>query len=98
MDLEFNVYGREKNLKVKYIFLGILGAFMLTYIISYMYNRTASGQITVAGEKEKSVCIYQDGAYEIVDVEEYVQQVLTGMADDNWNMEMLRIQHRPIIW
>ena len=32
-----------------------------------MYNRTASGQITVAGEKEKSVCIYQDGAYEIVD-------------------------------
>lgn len=90
MDLEFNVYGREKNLKVKYIFLGIFGAFMLTYIISYMYNRTASGQITVAGEKEKSVCIYQDGAYEIVDVEEYVQQVLTGMADDNWNMEMLR--------
>lgn len=79
-----------KNLKVKCILLGILGAFVLTYVISYMYNRTASGQAAVDDEKNRSVCIYQDGAYELVDVEEYVQQVLAGMADGGWNMEMLR--------
>lgn len=79
-----------KNLKVKYILLGILGAFVLTYVISYMYNRTASGQAAVDDEKNRSICIYQDGAYELVDVEEYVQQVLAGMADGGWNMEMLR--------
>lgn len=70
--------------------LGILGAFVLTYVISYMYNRTASGQAAVGDEKNRSVCIYQDGAYELVDVEEYIQQVLAGMADSGWNMEMLR--------
>lgn len=77
--------------RIKYILLGIVCALLLSYIVSYIYNKnygTASrGDIAKSG---KSVCIYEDGEYALIDVEEYVVSVLAGMMDDNWNSEMLK--------
>lgn len=77
--------------RIKYILLGIVCALLLSYIVSYIYNKsygTASrGDIAKSG---KSVCIYEGGEYALIDVEEYVVSVLAGMMDENWNSEMLK--------
>ena len=38
----------------------------------------------------KSVCVYEDGQYDLMDVEEYIESVLMGMMQDDWNEEMLK--------
>lgn len=77
--------------RVKYILLGIACALLLSYIVSYIYNKNygmaGRGDVTKSG---KSVCIYEGGEYALIDVEEYVSSVLAGMMDENWNPEMLK--------
>lgn len=77
--------------RIKYILLGIACALLLSYIVSYIYNKNygtaGRGDVTKSG---KSVCIYEGGEYALIDVEEYVSSVLAGMMDENWNPEMLK--------
>lgn len=76
---------------VKYILVGILCAFVLSYVISAVYNRYSpdAGQQGL-GKSGKSVCVYEDGEYSLMDVEEYTASTLAGMMNQSWNDEMLR--------
>lgn len=62
----------------------------LPYIIAFVQSRQGQSGDGDAGGSGRSVCIYEDGEYALMDVEDYVSDILLGMMSSDWNDEMLR--------
>ena len=66
-------------------------AVIIVYIITFVYHRVADTEDTGDAKKDaRSICVYEDGSYRLVDVEEYTVYVLAGMMDMSWGEEMLK--------
>lgn len=78
--------------KIKVIIIGIVGAVVVSYIISTLYTRYKY-PVSLPDDKSsgRSVCIYENGQYDLIDAEEYIDLVLLGVMQDDWNDEMLRL-------
>ena len=77
--------------KLRTVIIGIAVAVLLSYIISSIYARYKYPVSLSEGQPSgKSVCVYEDGQYDLMDVEEYIESVLMGMMQDDWNEEMLK--------
>lgn len=77
--------------KLRTVIIGIAVAVLLSYIISSIYARYRYPVSLSEGQPSgKSVCVYEDGQYDLMDVEEYIESVLMGMMQDDWNEEMLK--------
>lgn len=77
---------------VKYFILVIACAIAFSYIISFIYCKISGTEDTDTYMKtSRSVCIYENGQYELIDVEEYTVSTLAGMMDSDWNDEMLKV-------
>ncbi len=77
--------------KVRIFIIGIAGAVVLSYVISAIYARCRyPASLSESEPSGKSVCIYEDGQYELIDVEDYIETVLLGVMQDNWSDEMLK--------
>lgn len=75
----------------KTIIIGIACAMALAYIISGIYDKAVGGDNTDGLAKSgRNVCIYDNGEYSLVDVEEYTASTLAGMMSDKWSDEMLK--------
>ena len=75
----------------KTIIIGIACAMALAYIISGIYDKAVGGDNTDGSAKSgRNVCIYDNGEYSLVDVEEYTASTLAGMMSDKWSDEMLK--------
>lgn len=77
--------------QAKYIVIGAVCALILSYFVSHLHGKSPdeNGGETVGSVR--SVCIYEDGRYALVDVEEYIQSTLMGMLRRDWGDEMLRV-------
>jgi stage II sporulation protein D len=81
--------GEMRNAKT--IIIGIACAMALAYIISGIYDKAVGGDNTDGSVKSgRNVCIYDNGEYSLVDVEEYTASTLAGMMSDKWSDEMLK--------
>lgn len=77
--------------KIKVIVIGIVAALVMSYIVSEIYARRAyPGDLPDGENSGRSVCIYEDGQYELIDSEDYIKSVLLGIMQDGWNEEMLK--------
>lgn len=78
--------------KIILICAGLVTAFAIPYIITSIF-RAGNYQDKMDIKKLESgrnVCIYRQGEYELIDVEEYVLYALAGQADLSWEDEMLK--------
>lgn len=85
-------YNKGENMqKVRKIIIGIAGAVVISYIISAVYAKCRySVSLSEREPSGKSVCIYEDGQYELIDVEDHIETILLGVMQDNWSDEMLK--------
>lgn len=78
--------------KIVMICAGLVTAFAIPYIITSIFqagNHKDKMNIK-ALESGRNVCIFRQGEYELIDVEEYVLYTLAGQADLSWEDEMLK--------
>ena len=86
------VHKGENMQKLKVIIIGIVGAVVVSYFISTLYTRYKYPVSLPDDESSgRSVCIYENGQYDLMDAEEYIESVLLGTMQDDWNDEMLRV-------
>lgn len=78
--------------KIIMICAGLVAAFAIPYIITSIFQTgNYQEKVDIKGLKSgRSVCIYSQGEYELIDVEEYVVYTLAGQADLSWEDEMLK--------
>lgn len=78
--------------KIIMICAGLVTAFAIPYIItSILQVGSHQDKMNIKGlESGRNVCIYRQGEYELIDVEEYVLYALAGQADLSWEDEMLK--------
>lgn len=76
--------------QLKYVLAGALCAFALAWVVSHAMGRGEGDEESSTGNG-RSICIYEDGGYALVDAEDYVTSVLTGMMDSSWSDEMLKV-------
>lgn len=76
---------------IRYVLVGTALAFLLCYIISYIYNmHIGQADVSEIMRSDRRVCVYDGDDYALMDVEEYTSLVLAGMMDDSWGDEMLK--------
>jgi stage II sporulation protein D len=70
----------------------ILSALAVGILVTYIINKNSvqeNQKSLSAGTK--SVCIYENGEYEIMDAEEYTAFALAGTMDEKWSEEMIKV-------
>lgn len=78
--------------QLKYILAGAAGALLLAYLVVYAgADRRDNQSENVYTGSRRSVCVYEDGGYALMDVEDYAASTLKGMMSDEWTDEMLRV-------
>lgn len=78
--------------KIIMICAALVTAFAIPYIITSIFQAgNDQEKMNIKNlESGRNVCIFRQGEYELIDVEEYVLYALAGQADLSWEDEMLK--------
>lgn len=75
-----------------FLILGFAIPFVMTSLVKGAYVEPEKEQETTAYmDTGRSVCVYENGRYRLMDVEEYVLYSLAGQVDMNYDDEMLKV-------
>lgn len=77
--------------RLKYALAGAACALLLLFSAAHLYGKNQGAEDDAATGSGRSVCIYEDGEYALIDVEDYVVSTLAGMMSTGWNDEMLKV-------